>query len=132
MELWNSHELCKAVNGKSLNNSFWQANSISIDTRSIKDGGVFFALKGNKVDGHKFINHAFENGAIAVVANKKYKIEDDNKNIINLFEFCGNKFMYDQLPADEQKNIDAYMWQHHQDEYKALENYLIDYLNRKL
>ena len=62
MELWNSRELCKAVNGKSLNNSFWKANSISIDTRSIKDGGVFFALKGNKVDGHKFINHAFENG----------------------------------------------------------------------
>ena len=74
MELWNSHELCKAVNGKSLNNSFWEANSISIDTRSIKNGGVFFALKGNKVDGHKFINHAFENGAIAVVVNKKYKI----------------------------------------------------------
>ena len=84
MELWNSRELCKAVNGKSLNNSFWEANSISIDTRSIKNGGVFFALKGNKVDGHKFINHAFENGAIAVVANKKYKIKDDNKNIIKV------------------------------------------------
>ena len=84
MELWNSHELCKAVNGKSLNKSFWQANSISIDTRSIKDGGVFFALKGNKVDGHKFINHAFKNGAIAVVVNKKYKIKDDNKNIIEV------------------------------------------------
>ena len=50
MELWNSHELCKAVNGKSLDNSSWQANSISIDTRSIKDGGVFFALKGFKLD----------------------------------------------------------------------------------
>ena len=84
MELWNSHELCKAVNGKSLNNSFWQANSISIDTRSIKDGGVFFALKGNKVDGHEFINHAFENGAVAVVANKKHKIEHENKNIIKV------------------------------------------------
>ena len=75
MELWNSHELCKAVNGKSLNNSSWKANSISIDTRSIKYGGVFFALKGNKEDGHKFINHAFENGAVAVVVNKKYKIK---------------------------------------------------------
>ena len=84
MELWNSHELCKAVNGKSLDNSSWQANSISIDTRSIKDGGVFFALKGNKVDGHKFINHAFENGAVAVVANKKHKIEHENKNIIKV------------------------------------------------
>ena len=84
MKLWNSHELCTAVNGKSLNNSFWQASSISIDTRSIKDGGVFFALKGNKVDGHKFINHAFENGAVAVVANKKHKIEHENKNIIKV------------------------------------------------
>ena len=63
---------------------------------------------------------------------EKLKLINDNKNIINLFEFCGNKFMYDQLPTDEQKNIDAYMWTHHHDEYKALENYLIDYLNRKL
>lgn len=63
---------------------------------------------------------------------EKLKLIKDNKNIINLFEFCGNKFMYDQLPTDEQKNIDAYMWTHHHDEYKALENYLIDYLNRKL
>ena len=63
---------------------------------------------------------------------EKLKLINDNKNIINLFEFCGNKFMYDQLPTDEQKNIDAYLWQHHQDEYNALENYLIDYLNRKL
>ena len=84
MELWNSYELCEAINGKSLDNSSWQANSISIDTRSIKDGGVFFALKGNKVDGHKFINHAFENGAVAVVVNKKHKIDHENKNIIKV------------------------------------------------
>ena len=54
MMLWNSSELCQAINGKSMSNSSWQANSISIDTRSVKEGGVFFALKGNKEDGHKF------------------------------------------------------------------------------
>ena len=84
MMLWNSSELCQAINGKSMSNSSWQANSISIDTRSVKEGGVFFALKGNKEDGHKFIKHAFENGAVAVVVNNVYKIKNDNKNIIRV------------------------------------------------
>ena len=84
MELWNSNELCKAVNGKSLNNNYWHANSISIDTRSIKEGGVFFALKGKKIDGHKFVNQAFDNGAVAAVVNKTYKIRHDSKNIIKV------------------------------------------------
>ena len=84
MVLWNSRELCEAVNGKLLSNSSWQANSISIDTRSVKEGGVFFALKGKKVDGHKFINHAFENGAVAVVVNNEYKI-NHHKTMANYF-----------------------------------------------
>ena len=63
---------------------------------------------------------------------EKIKLIEKNTNIINLFDFCGNKFMYEQLPSDEQRNIDAYMWHHHADEYLALEKYLIDYLNHKL
>ena len=70
MKLWNSNELCDAIYGKSRCNDFWSANSISIDTRSIKKGGVFFALKGDKIDGHEFIEDAFKNGAVAAVVNK--------------------------------------------------------------
>ena len=63
---------------------------------------------------------------------EKLDLIKNNKNIIDLFEFCGNKFMYDSMTAEEQKDIDAYMYHHHATEYVALEKYLIDYLNRKL
>ena len=61
---------------------------------------------------------------------EKLDLINNNKNIINLFEFCGNKFMHDTLPPVEQNKIDPYMHHHHTTEYLALEKYLIDYLNR--
>ena len=84
MKLWDSNELCNAINGKSRFNDFWSANSISIDTRSIKKGGVFFALKGNKIDGHEFIEDAFKNGAVAAVVNKSSDRNYNTKNIIEV------------------------------------------------
>lgn len=46
-------------------------NSVSIDSRMVKQGGVFFAVKGANHDGHDFINQAFENGAACAVVQKK-------------------------------------------------------------
>lgn len=46
---------------------------ISIDSRSINKGDLFFALKGNKVDGHDFIKDAISNGAIGLVINNEKK-----------------------------------------------------------
>lgn len=41
--------------------------SISIDSRSIDVGDVFFALKGENFDGHDFVHGALEKGAILAV-----------------------------------------------------------------
>ena len=60
----------------------------------------------------------------------KVDLINADKNIINLFEFCGNKFMYDKLSPDEQNKIDPYMHHHDATGYLALEKFLIDYLNR--
>lgn len=38
------------------------------DSRQVVGGGVFFALKGQGVDGHQFIQSAIDNGAVAVVS----------------------------------------------------------------
>lgn len=38
-----------------------------IDSRKIEEGGLFFATKGEKVDGHRFIGQVFEKGAACVV-----------------------------------------------------------------
>jgi UDP-N-acetylmuramoyl-tripeptide--D-alanyl-D-alanine ligase len=46
----------------------WAANGISIDTRSLKPGEMFVALRDAR-DGHEFLNSAFEAGAsVALVA----------------------------------------------------------------
>lgn len=46
-------------------------NGISTDTRSIKKGDVFIALKGENFNGNKFVNLAEENGAICAVVSEK-------------------------------------------------------------
>ena len=82
LDLWNSIELCAAVQGHSNNNKNWIANSVSIDSRNIKTGDVFFAIKGVKNDGHNYINKAFENGATACVVEKSFKEIDQNRNLV--------------------------------------------------
>lgn len=53
-------------------------NRISIDSRTIKQGGCFFAIVGENFDGHDFVNKAFEKGAICVVVNKDKEIDCGN------------------------------------------------------
>jgi UDP-N-acetylmuramoyl-L-alanyl-D-glutamate--2,6-diaminopimelate ligase len=43
--------------------------SINTDSRNIKEGEMFFALKGYHVNGHKFINQAVNNGASCLVVD---------------------------------------------------------------
>ena len=40
---------------------------VNIDSRKIKDGHLFVAMKGTQVDGHKFIPKAIELGAKAIL-----------------------------------------------------------------
>lgn len=52
-------------------------NGFAVDSRKIVPGSMFFALKGEKVDGHDFLEEARERGAICAVVDKAsiYKIE---------------------------------------------------------
>jgi murE/murF fusion protein len=49
-------------------------SSIEIDSRLVKDGSVFFAIFGNNLNGAKFIDYAFKNGAIAVICDINYDL----------------------------------------------------------
>lgn len=55
-------------------------NGASIDTRTIKSGNIFFALKGERFDGHHYINEAIENGAVVVVVEKEFIIPSEIEN----------------------------------------------------
>ncbi|HEY9300887.1 MAG TPA: UDP-N-acetylmuramoyl-tripeptide--D-alanyl-D-alanine ligase, partial [Phormidium sp.] len=47
----------------------------STDTRSIKNGDVFVALRGSNFDGHEFVQSAVAKGAIAVVTDRDVSTE---------------------------------------------------------
>lgn len=44
-----------------------EVNDIQIDSRRVKQGTTFIAVKGSATDGHQFIDSAIENGAVAIV-----------------------------------------------------------------
>ena len=44
-----------------------EVNDIEIDSRKVKPGGLFVAIKGAAADGHQFIDKAIENGAAVIV-----------------------------------------------------------------
>ncbi|HLV32444.1 MAG TPA: UDP-N-acetylmuramoyl-tripeptide--D-alanyl-D-alanine ligase [Chitinispirillaceae bacterium] len=49
--------------------------SVQNDSRKIKQGDVFLAIKTENDDGHKYIDNAFKAGAIAAIVNKKNSVE---------------------------------------------------------
>lgn len=46
------------------------AQGYSIDSRTVQAGEVFFAVKGERLDGHDFVEQALARGAIAAVVKK--------------------------------------------------------------
>ena len=47
-----------------------EISGLSYDSRKIKPGELFFAIRGFKTDGHKYIEEAISNGAVAVVVEE--------------------------------------------------------------
>ncbi|QKX02411.1 UDP-N-acetylmuramoyl-tripeptide--D-alanyl-D-alanine ligase [Wolbachia endosymbiont of Dirofilaria (Dirofilaria) immitis] len=92
---WNTNNIIDATNGRKEGSCNWtHSSNISIDTRSIKKGDVFIALKGKKFDGHDFLHEAFLKGAkVAIVSDNKYKnlplilVQDTLKSLHNIASY---------------------------------------------
>lgn len=50
-------------------------DGVSNDSRSINGGNLYFALKGEKFDGHNFVQEAFEKGASGAVVSRRQLAE---------------------------------------------------------
>jgi UDP-N-acetylmuramoyl-tripeptide--D-alanyl-D-alanine ligase len=46
---------------------------VSINSRTIKPGEIFFALKGERLDGHQFVEQVFQRGGTLAVVNRDYQ-----------------------------------------------------------
>ncbi len=63
-------KLLKTKNKKFDNHSF---SGLCFDSKSCKKNNIFFAIKGNKNDGHKYIDKAIKNGARTIIHKKTYE-----------------------------------------------------------
>lgn len=79
--------------------------SVSTDTRTISQGALFFALSGERFDGHKFVPNAVAAGAVCCVVNADsgefsglpvIVVEDTHKALRDLAAYYRSKF---QIPV---------------------------------
>ncbi len=69
--LWTASDVLAAIDGDSGSvDREWKANGVSIDTRTLNPGDIFFALSGPNFDAHEFVAAAFEKGAVAAVVTR--------------------------------------------------------------
>ncbi|TBR16877.1 UDP-N-acetylmuramoyl-tripeptide--D-alanyl-D-alanine ligase, partial [bacterium] len=69
--MFNINELAKAAKGKLIRgDGKGLVKGISIDSRTIKRGEAFIAIKGENFDGHDFIDAVVKKGARCIIVNK--------------------------------------------------------------
>ncbi|MDG1996884.1 MAG: UDP-N-acetylmuramoyl-tripeptide--D-alanyl-D-alanine ligase [Emcibacteraceae bacterium] len=68
LPLWTSRELETVFDIKV--GASWNSYGVSIDSRTIEDGDLFFALPGPNFDGHVYVKKALDSGASAAVVSK--------------------------------------------------------------
>jgi UDP-N-acetylmuramoyl-tripeptide--D-alanyl-D-alanine ligase len=66
--LWDAAETARAVRGTA--SGEFHVSGVEIDSRDVQPGDLFFALKGEAMDGHRFVDMAFAKGAAAVVVDR--------------------------------------------------------------
>lgn len=83
-------QIAEAVNGRLIcdDEITREARSVVMDNRLVEKDYVFTAICGNKVDGHTFVNDAFDRGALGVIVEKEgeyngpYILVDSSENAL--------------------------------------------------
>ncbi|MFQ3307614.1 MAG: UDP-N-acetylmuramoyl-tripeptide--D-alanyl-D-alanine ligase [Candidatus Midichloriaceae bacterium] len=77
--LWNKKDLEKALHSN-ITADITNVTAVSIDTRSLKSGDIFFAIKGDNFDGHDFVSEAIKLGATLCVVEKEISVCPEYEN----------------------------------------------------
>ena len=62
--------------------AFVNVTGVSTDTRTIEEGNIFFALRGERFNGNEYTQTAVDNGACAVVVDNAEYIPDGAVGIV--------------------------------------------------
>ena len=68
LALWDARAIAAATGGTP--SADFEASGVEMDSRDVKPGDLFVALKGEAMDGHRFLPMAFEKGAIAAITDR--------------------------------------------------------------
>ncbi len=87
LALWTAAAIERATGGIASHD--FQASGVEMDSRDVKPGDVFVALKGEAMDGHRFIEAAFAKGAVAAIVDRPVDyphvlVEDTTKALHDL------------------------------------------------
>ncbi len=58
-----------------------EATGYSIDSRTLSDGDLFFAVRGERMDGHDYVESALKAGAIAAVVSRSWEAPDEPERV---------------------------------------------------
>ncbi len=91
-------DIVNSVCGVAKNIHCKEIKDIVIDDRRVTDGSAFVAIKGEKFDGHDFIQSAIDNGANLVITEKEQLlvpqiiVEDTQRALLDLACFNRSRF----------------------------------------
>lgn len=69
--LWTKRDVLQATDGQNTCDQEWQAQGVSINTRSLKKNNLFIALRGPRFNGHDFLQQAQSKGACCVIVERR-------------------------------------------------------------
>ena len=105
MEKLSIKEIRKAVDGKIVQgNPDEEIDNVCIDSRKLKADDMFFAIIGERFDGHSFLDEAVNKGAKALIVDRSIKaypkvsiirVKDTTEALQNLAHY--NRMRYDNL-----------------------------------
>ena len=73
MALWSAQEIAAATGGQigvGIASGEFRIANVATDSREIIEGGLFVAMRGEAMDGHRFIDTARQRGAIAALVER--------------------------------------------------------------
>ena len=75
-----TYELARVIGGRALG-ADGRFNSVTTDSRTIEEGALFIALRGERFDGHDFAAEALRRGAVAALVDVESKLAGQIPNV---------------------------------------------------
>ena len=89
----------KALNQVSPELEIPEFTGITIDSRKVQRGDIFLALKGERTDGHHYIEQVQKAGAVACI------VEKEGDKFSSTFEVSSTRQLINDTAAEYRKNL---------------------------